>query len=151
MNRFAEYTALTTNMNRCINKIKKAEMKKFGLKGTQVNCFFALSDREDGVTAKEIVATCCEDKASVSRALKTMAEKGFVRYREETEGKKYGVPLVLTEKGKEIAAYIDEKIDEYTSYRDGSVTEEELAAFYQTFRKIYRNIKTICENYEGEK
>ena len=63
--RFAEFSFLSSNISRCIGRIKNDEMKKFGLKGTQVNCFFYLNERPCGVTPTELYSLCGEDKASV--------------------------------------------------------------------------------------
>ena len=140
--RFAEFSFLSSNISRCIGRIKNDEMKKFGLKGTQVNCFFYLNERPCGVTPTELYSLCGEDKASVSRAVKVLTEKGYVERRPGEENKKYKIPLVLTDRGKEIAAYINRKIAEIVNADGGYLTEEEISTFYLVLQKIYDHLKS---------
>ena len=67
--RFAEFSFLSSNISRCIGRIKNDEMKKFGLKGTQVNCFFYLNERPCGVTPTELYSDI-KEKPRDSRVVK---------------------------------------------------------------------------------
>lgn len=148
--RFAEFSYLTSNIARYIGRIKNDEMKKLGLKGTQVNCFFYLNESPNGVTLTELYSLCGEDKASVSRAVKVLTEKGYVERRPGEENKKYKIPLVLTDRGKEIASYIDGKIEEIINADGGCLTEEEISSFYVVLKKIYDHFKTLSAKRAGK-
>ena len=58
------------------------------------------------------------------------------------ENKKYKIPLVLTDRGKEIAAYINRKIAEIVNADGGYLTEEEISSFYLVLQKIYDHLKS---------
>ena len=90
----------------------------------------------------DIYSLCGEDKASVSRAVKVLTEKGYVERRPGEENKKYKIPLVLTDRGKEIAAYINRKIAEIVNADGGYLTEEEISSFYLVLQKIYDHLKS---------
>ena len=62
-------------------------MKKYGLKGTQVNYLFYLYENENNITATEICSLCVEDKGFDSRALKDLEEKGFIEYKKDDNKK----------------------------------------------------------------
>ena len=143
--RFREFTVLLSNIGRAINKIKNYEMSKFGLKGSQVNCIFYLYGNEDGMTATELCNLCEEDKAGVSRALKDLEEKGFVECKSDENKKKYNSNLKLTPKGEEVAEFISGKINDIINYDKNYISDEELKSFYNTFNKIYDNLKIISD------
>ncbi len=143
--RFREFTVLLSNIGRVINKIKNYEMSKFGLKGSQVNCIFYLYGNEDGMTATELCNLCEEDKAGVSRALKDLEEKGYVECKSDENKKKYNSNLKLTPKGEEVAEFISGKINDIINYDKNYISDEELKSFYNTFNKIYDNLKIISD------
>lgn len=149
-NRFREFTLLTSNVVRTINKIKNFEMKKYGLKGTQVSCLFYLYGSDGDMTAKDICALCQEDKAAISRALKDLENKGFIVCENDSNKKKYNTLLTLTESGKKVAKQILNTIERILKYDKNFISEQELSEFYQTFNKIYENLKHVSENYGGE-
>ncbi len=149
-NRFREFTLLTSNVVRTINKIKNFEMKKYGLKGTQVSCLFYLYGSDGDMTAKDICALCQEDKAAISRALKDLENKGFIVCENDSNKKKYNTLLTLTESGRKVAKQILNTIERILKYDKNFISEQELSEFYQTFNKIYENLKHVSENYGGE-
>ena len=149
-NRFREFTLLTSNVVRTINKIKNFEMKKYGLKGTQVSCLFYLYGSDGNMTAKDICALCQEDKAAISRALKDLEIKGFIVCETDNNKKKYNTLLTLTESGEKVAKQILNTIERILKYDKNFISEQELSEFYQTFNKIYENLKHVSENYGGE-
>lgn len=148
--RFKDFTHLIANVGRTINRIKNIEMKQFGLKGTQVNCLFYLYESDGKMTAREICIKSAEDKGAISRELKELEESGFIESENDENKKKYNCKLKLTEKGNEVAQYIEKKIDSILNYDKNFISDEELSGFYKTFNKIYDNLRNISTNY-GEK
>lgn len=146
--RFQDFTHLISNIGRTINKIKNIEMKKFGLKGTQVNCLFYLCENPQGMTAQEICIRSSEDKGAISRALKELEENNFIESEKDETKKKYNCKLKLTAKGMEVAKYIEEKIASILNYDKNFISDEELSSFYRTFNKIYDNLKNISNDCE---
>lgn len=148
--RFREFTLLISNVLRAINKIKNYEMKKYGLKGTQVNCLFYLYGNQNEMTATNLCLLCEEDKGSISRTLKELEEKGFIVCEKDANKKKYNSILKLTPKGEEIAKIISTKIENIIDYDKNYITDIELTDFYKTFNKIYENLKNVSDNCEEE-
>lgn len=145
-NRFKEFTLLISQANRAINKIKNNEMKKYDLKGTQVNCLFYIYESKDSLSAKDICILCDEDKAAISRTLKELECQGYIVCEKDDNKKKYNAILQLTAQGVKIAEIISKKIESIINYDESYISREELVAFYKTFNKIYANLKTISES-----
>lgn len=147
-NRFKEFTLLISQVGRAINKIKNIEMKKYGLKGTQVNCLFYIYESKTDISAKNICALCEEDKGAISRTLKELEEQGYITCEKKDNKKKYNSVLRLTEQGTRIAEIITNKIESIINYDQNFISKEELTNFYQTFNKIYFNLKKTSENIQ---
>lgn len=73
--RFETFTTDIASIYKSIQKIKKYEMNKIGLKGTHVTCMNLLNNTPEGLTASEICLLAKEDKAGISRALSELFEK----------------------------------------------------------------------------
>lgn len=147
-NRFKEFTLLLSQIGRVINKIKNEEMKRYGLKGTQVNCIYYIYGSKTEISAKDICLLCEEDKGAVSRTLKKLEIQGFIVCKKDENKKKYNSTLKLTKKGEEIGKIINSKINEYINYDESYISNQELNEFYKTFNKIYKNLKEMSEKME---
>ncbi len=132
--RFETFTVLINRINRNIRKIKNQEMAEYRLRSAHISCLYYLY-RETGLTATDLCERCEEDKATVSRALEYLKSEGYL----VTDGsvvKRYKSPLILTDKGREVAQKIAEKIDRVLAEVGRTLTEEERAAFYRSLTVI---------------
>ena len=145
--RFETFTVLINGISRSIHKLKTAEMAGFDLKSSHVSCLYYLF-KFDSLTAKALCDICAEDKANISRAVKYLEEGGYLICHSKT-AKRYQSPLELTEKGREVGAYIAEKIDSILARVSEGISEEHRRIMYESLARIHENLKTICE-YCGE-
>ena len=111
-------------------------MERYGLKAIHVMCGYYLNEHAEGLTASELASLTLEDKAAISRALKSLKEKGYVRYDENT----YGAPVTLTPEGKQLADEITKKADRAVSAGSVFSSEREREAFYGALQKIADNL-----------
>ena len=146
--RFEYFTVLIANINRCIKKIKTAEMEEYQLKSPHVSALYYLN-KESGLTAAELCSLCKEDKAAMSRALDYLEKNGYIFPNTDTN-KKYRRPLKLTEKGEKIALGIAEKVDRILEKASEGLSEEHRVIMYQSLALINDNLDKICESYEEE-
>ncbi len=135
------FEAFVTGISTCyksIQKIKSAEMNKFGigLKGTHMMCIFFLHMNPDGLTASHLSKLCSEDKAAISRAVATLQQEGYVSSHE----KKYRDMLHLTKSGEELALKLDTLISQWVSTGGDGLTQEERDIFYKALGKIAGNL-----------
>ncbi|MBR5226457.1 MAG: hypothetical protein IKV69_00120 [Clostridia bacterium] len=145
--RFENFTNLISGISRSIRKIKTEEMQEFNLKSQHVSCIYYIH-KNVALTPKELCEICQEDKAMVSRSLEVLDKKGFLMG--ESTDKKYRKLISLSEKGKQIARKVAEKIDKVLSLASAELSQEKRLAMYEGLALVNSNLNKICKNY-GEK
>ncbi len=148
MDRYNKFYSLISSINKCIQKIKNEEMAPLGLKGKQVQCIYHLFNEEEGISLLNLCRVCGEDKGAMSRTISEL-EKGDYLYVEEAKTQKYRNPIKLTNRGKEVGKFINDKINEMFSICSEGVKEEEREKFYEILSMVEVNLKNICKNYDG--
>ncbi len=143
--RFSAFTYLIASLNRSIRKIKTAEVLEYDLKSPHVSCLYYVY-KADKITAKELCEACGEDKGAISRSLEHLERKGLVKT-DTVEGKKYKTPIVLTEKGKDVAVQLDSKINEALRLAGEGLGEEDRQIMYRSLQLIDNNLKQACKKY----
>lgn len=139
---FEQFTITILKLNKLVQKIKTYEMQEYGLKTIHVMCGYYLKHHPEGLTASDLVRLTLEDKAAISRALRTMLEKGFVIY----DPKTYGAVISLTEEGRKLADSITDKAARAVAAGSYEFTEEERRFFYSALETIAKN---LSEYYDG--
>ena len=97
--RFELFTMSVTRAYKYIQQIKKHESATFGIKGIHVMCMVALGKYPEGLTVTELAASCCEDKAAISRTVDSLAEKGYIVYEEAQARRRWRSKIMLTGSG----------------------------------------------------
>lgn len=134
-------------LNRCIHKIKTAEMAEFDLKSPHVSCLYYLY-KSGAMTAKELCDVCHEDKGAMSRSLDYLEQRGFILC-DSAAKKRYRAPLTLTDEGRRIGASIAQKVDSILDKASEGLDEESRTTMYESLALIDENLQKICEEYEG--
>ncbi|MGN0824259.1 MAG: MarR family winged helix-turn-helix transcriptional regulator [Candidatus Coproplasma sp.] len=138
-NIFEQFTITVLKLNKLVQKIKTWEMSDYGLKTIHVMCVYYLKSRPNGLTASELVKLTLEDKAAISRALKTLKEKGYVSYNPN----KYNELITLTEDGQGLAEQINQKAAKAVKMCSYDFTDAERIGFYNALETVAKNL----ENY----
>lgn len=139
---FVDFTVSILTLNKLVQKIKTFEMEKYGLKSVHVMCIYYLNKSAQGLTAKELGEMTLEDKAAISRAVKIMYEKDIVRY----DFNSRNAPVSLTDKGKEIAANICNRVDKAVMAGSIDFTEDERIFFYKSLGTIVDKLKNYYKD-----
>lgn len=137
-NIFENFTITILKLNKLVHKIKNYEMQEYGLKTIHVMCGYYLKNHTEGLTASELSKLTLEDKAAISRALKTLHEKGFVSY----DPNKYNSVIRLTDAGKEFAEELCRKAAKAVEAGSYDFTENERLSFYKALGAIADNLET---------
>ena len=132
-------------INRSIRKIKTEEMAEFNLKSPHVSCLYYLYKSEN-LTAKELCDICEEDKANISRSIVYLETNGYITCACKAQ-KRYKSPLVLTEKGREVAQKVTEKIDNKLLFAGDGLDEASREIMYQSLAIVADNLQKICDGY----
>ena len=136
-NRFEQFTTAISQINKSVQRIKSTEVNSYGLKANHVMILFQLKKNPAGLTPSQLCENCEVDKAAISRSLKELTGKGFVR-EAEPDGRKYRIPLVLTASGTDAAQSAVE-------IGGAGLTDRQRAEFYHSLLLIARNL----EEYSG--
>lgn len=143
---FEHFTITILKLNKLVNKIKVYEMQEYGLKAIHVMCGYYLMENPEGLTASELVKLTLEDKGAISRALKTMQEKGFVTY----DANRHNSIVKLTDEGKKFAEYIYEKSTRAVE-AGSAMTDEERTFVYSTLGSIAKNLENYYDRLISDK
>ncbi len=143
VNRYEHFSSSISGINRCIQKIETDEMEKHGLKGSHAQYLAALRRFEQGLTVSQLSELCMKDKAAVSRAVSEMEKNGLI-LRETAGDNFYRAAIVLTEKGKEIAAYVAKRA--VSAVEHVGLDEQEIEKFYSALDLIASNLREVCKD-----
>ncbi len=146
--RFRTFTLLNAQISRYLRRIKAEEMADIKLKSGHVSCLHYLH-KIGPMTAKEICEVCEEDKANVSRSMEYLESNGYLLPLPD-EKRLYKRRYVLTEKGKQAAELLDEKIERVLAVAGEGLSEEDRAVMYASLAKICANLQRICDEYDAK-
>lgn len=140
--RFQDFVTGITVCYKFIQRIKNAEMTEFGLKGIHVSCLFYLYHNPGGLTAAQLCTLCAEDKATISRTIADLRQRGYIQPGSE---KHYRAPLLLSEAGSAIARQMDPLIESWVSVGGDGMDDEQRKAFYDSLSLIASNLRAKLE------
>ena len=144
--RFETFTVLINRISRNIRKIKNQEMADYNLRSSHISCLYYLY-MSDGLTATDLCERCEEDKATISRSLDYLETNGYLTC-DSKSAKRYKSPLILTDKGREAAKKIADKIARVLDEISVGLTEEERVAFYRSLSIISDSLDAVAQNNE---
>ena len=145
--RYKSFTVLISGISRSIRRIKTEEMAEFNLKSPHVSCLYYLL-KEENLTSGELCAICEEDKANVSRSLKYLEQEGYIII-DAYRNKHYRNMIKLTDKGREVAEKLAQKIDSMLERASEGLSEEDRVIMYRSLSLISSNLQKIYETYEA--
>lgn len=145
LNRFEQFNFVISGINRCIQKLERDEMVKYGYKGAFAQYLMVLKHYPEGVTLTELCEKCDKDKAAVSRIVAEMENKGLV-YKENKEAQVYKAKIYLTEKGNETARFVAKRVkDALSVVGDKIMTEDERRLFYGVLGDILEKLEVMAK------
>ena len=140
--RFEEFSGAIACIHRQIQKIERAQMARYGLKGPHVQCMLALQHNPEGVTATQLCELCDKDKAAISRTVAELVEAGMV-IRCGAGEKRYRVQLKLTEQGSHIAREVMGLTAKAVEQAGEGLSQEDRMIFYRVINLIASNIQQL--------
>lgn len=143
--RFEQFCTAIASVQKCIQKIERVEMAKYGLKGPHCTCMVAMSRYPEGITAARLCEICDKDKAAISRTVSELELAGMV-HRDDPDGKRYRSVLKLSEKGREIAQHVNELVFLAVSKASAGYDMETQQTFVRVLSLIAGNLNTICRD-----
>lgn len=142
LSRYEQFSSMISTICRCVQKIERDEMVKYGYKGSYAQYLVAISHYPDGITARRLCETCDKDKAAISRVIAEMEESGLVeRVGEGTS--KYRARLFLTDKGRKLADVVSERARVAVDLVGEGLTDYDRSIFYATLDRIAANLQKV--------
>lgn len=115
-----------------------AQLKPLKLSSAEGNILLHLLTREGPIPQEEIVAQLDISKAAVSRALKSLQEKGYIEREKDARDKRASLVL-LTKKANEIKPQIEQIYNNVFSIASQGVSPQEIEDFVQLFARVSEN------------
>ncbi len=141
VSRFERFSYAISEIHRYWHKIAADEMEKCGLKGPYAVYFTAMYRYPEGITSAQLAEVCSRDKSDVSRAMSLMERKGLVT----KEGPLYRALLKLTDEGKKVAEFINQKAGQAVELGGKGLSDEDRKTFYETLELIVSNLQAISQ------
>lgn len=145
VSRFEQFSGAVSCIYRCIQKIERVEMAKYGLKGPHAQCLLAMGHHPEGITSSELCTLCDKDKAAISRTVAELEREGLV-VRNTKGSNRYRALLKLTQQGETAAAQVEERAKLAVEKAGEGMTDQQRAVFYEVLGLIAGHLQEICED-----
>ena len=150
LSRYEQFTLSVASIYRCIQKIQRVEMARYGLKGPHAQCLLAMRRYPDGITASELCTLCDKDKAAISRTVAELEREGMVD-RLGKNGNFYRAALMLTERGREAAEHVAVRAQHAVEAASEGLSEGNRRVLYAALELIASHLQNICDTGLAEK
>lgn len=156
--RFEQFTYSINGIYRYVLKIERDEMERYGYRASYALYLAVMSRFPEGLTAARLSELCDRDKAGISRIVSEMEENGLIT-RHSNKDNFYRARLTLTQKGRNVAQYVQEKAIAAVLQAGGDISDADRKVFYDCLSLIASNLKKISiegldrqtESTDGEK
>lgn len=142
LSRYEQFSSVISTIYRCVQKVERDEMVKYGYKGSYAQYLAAINRHPDGITSRELCEICDKDKAAISRIVSEMEEKGLVQ-RVGDGASLYRARLYLTEAGKRLAGVVSERGRVAVEVVGEGLSDQDRAIFYAALERIASNLHKI--------
>lgn len=145
--RFEDFVGLITAIEKEIQRIKTAELGRFGLRAGDLMCVYNLQKHPAGLTSAELARAAGIDRAAVSRVVTRLSEGGFVEVGQDEGGSsgRYRAPIRLTERGQAVMVEVDDIIRDVVSEAGSGLSPSNREAMYASLSSVLDKLKTISE------
>ena len=145
LSRFELFSSSIFVIYRDIQKLERDEMEKFGLKGAFAPYLSVMIRYPEGITSSRLSEICDKDKAAVSRVVSEMAQKGLIK-REGTKDSLYRATLTLTDEGRKVAQFVEQRAMAAVSAASQGLTDDKRKILYESLELLAKNLKEISKN-----
>lgn len=112
-------------------------LKEYKIGFGQVPFLMTLYNK-DGLSQEEITKQLYVDKATTGRAMKKLAEEGYVRRKRDPSDKR-AYQIFLTEKGKRIKPEVIKVLRDWTSVLSSDFSKEEKDEIIASLKRMFQN------------
>lgn len=143
---FDNFSIILQKNHKCLNKLLESFSGKTGLNASSIICLKILNNSADGKTSGELCEICCYDKALISRNIKELIKKGYIKRNEADAKLKRGYRLVLTDKGVELTEIIENNLGHFAEEITRDITDDDIRNFYDISLRFTKNLGELVES-----
>lgn len=140
--RFEDFVGLIGAIDKEIQRIKTAELARFGLRASDLMVVYYLEKNPEGLTGADLARLADVDRAAVSRTVTRLAADGFVEVGEEST--RYRAPIRLTEKGYAAMAEVNGLISQIVRQAGDGLMDEQRRALYASLESVLGQLRVIA-------
>lgn len=145
LNRFAKFSLMISEIDRCWHKLAAEEMAKYELNSPHAVYLNTLYDAsEEGITAAQLGELCGKNKADVSRMVAILEKKGLVK-KVAVGNNLYRAKLILTAEGRQAAEHVRKRAAVAVELAGSGLSKEEREIFYKVLEKITVNLQKLSK------
>lgn len=145
LNRFAKFSLLISEIDRCWHKLAAEEMAKYELNSPHAVYLNTLYDAgAEGITAAQLGELCSKNKADVSRMVSILEKKALVQ-KVAVGSNMYRAKLVLTDEGKRVAEHVRKRAAIAVELAGSGLSDKERDIFYKALALITENMQRLSK------
>ena len=145
--RFEDFVGIIGALNKEIQRIKTAEARRLGFRGSDVMCLYYLVKHPEGLAASELARLADVSRAAMSRTVAHLAEDGLVEVGDADEdASRYRAPVRLTERGREAARPLDDIIHRVLDEAGGELAARQRLQMYDSLNHILERLRSIARD-----
>ncbi len=130
------------NIIRTSRKMVNEKLRSLDLSSSEGNILLHLFTQDHEVRQEDIVEDLDISKPAVSRALKSLEKKGYVRRNKDSRDRRAS-RILLTDKSREIRPKVEQVYNEVYSIAAQGVSGEEIAFFINLFSRVSDNFSRV--------
>ena len=143
--RYLRFTNLIIDITRKINRVTSEALSAFGAKRSYAYPIYLIY-RNGPLTAARLCRLCGDDKANVSRTLKSLEEDCLIV--REKRGQSH-VRFMLTEDGMRLGKYLSDRISDAVDAVVAGVSESDIDAMYRALEGISSNLAGVLNGSDA--
>lgn len=120
-------------------KIMTNKAKELGLSFAEAHVLLFFYDNDSLINAKDIVFKDNVSKSFVSKAIKSLVDKKYIKIIVDEKDKRYQ-KIILNDNTKSVIKDLNTVRDKYRDFLVNNVTKDELCIFLKVLEKIETNI-----------
>lgn len=146
--RFEDFVGIISALGKEIQRIKAAEAKRLGFRGSDVMCLYYLTKYPEGLTASELARLADVSRAAMSRTVSHLAGEGLVEVGDAEDGDstRYRAPIRLTDRGREAARPLHDIIHRVLDEAGGELAARQRLQMYDSLNHILEKLRTFGRN-----
>ncbi|MFW6000862.1 MAG: MarR family winged helix-turn-helix transcriptional regulator [Halanaerobium sp.] len=111
-------------------------LESYNLNHSEANLLYYLYKDGDGISQQSLKDNLAVDKATVSRSVSTLIEKGYLKKESSPEDKRINL-IFITSKAEEIESVIDDIYQEWFNLFDDKISDHDQNKVIETLKRMY--------------